>query len=498
VPTNEKAKQLLTKVEELISLTQRAEQQFATHIESVHLNKRISAKNLVHYLAIRSEDLRLLQSDLAGLALSSLSHSEAYTLYNLQRLRYLLSLVAGQNADEGQISSELTHEKGIEILNTNAAALFGEVSYDGETRIMVTLPTEAAWNYYYVLQLVNGGMHIARINTAHDNLEAWEKMITNCRDAAKNTGKPVNIYMDLMGPKIRIDNVRSPFVEDATGTFVIYRGQSLLLGKDADPAYDDRYPTTTVSPSTIFEFIHTGDTLWFDDGKTSAIVKSIDDRGALVEITNAAQKGFKLKKGKGINLPLSNITLPVLSEQDKQMLPFMVNNADMLGLSFIQSVEDVKKVQHEIKTISQKEVGIILKIETAKALDNLPALLFEVMQHEKVGVMIARGDLAVELGLLRMAEAQEEIMWLAEAAHLPVIWATQVLDRQVKKGIPTRAEISDVVKATRAECVLLNKGPHVTEAMKTFRNIDKRMASHEYKKHHMLRALSLAQSFLGK
>jgi pyruvate kinase len=152
-------------------------------------------------------------------------------------------------------------------------------------------------------------------------------------------------------------------------------------------------------------------------------------------------------------------------------------------------------VQEEIKK-SGRDIGIILKIETKGSFANLPLLLFQAMRSPKTGIMIARGDLAVELGLLRMAEVQEEIMWIAEAAHVPVIWATQVLDRQIKKGSPTRAEISDVVKATRAECALLNKGKHVIDAIKTFENIDRRMAAHEYKMHKMLRELNIATSFV--
>ncbi len=111
------------------------------------------------------------------------------------------------------------------------------------------------------------------------------------------------------------------------------------------------------------------------------------------------------------------------------------------------------------------------------------------MRSEAVGVMIARGDLAVEVGYERLAEVQEEILWLCEAAHLPVIWATQVLEGLAKEGIPSRAEITDAAMSERAECVMLNKGPHIQEAIVVLDNILGRMQAHQSKKTSMLRQL---------
>ena len=117
------------------------------------------------------------------------------------------------------------------------------------------------------------------------------------------------------------------------------------------------------------------------------------------------------------------------------------------------------------------------------------------MRSPRAGVMIARGDLAVECGFERLAELQEEILWFAEAAHLPVIWATQVLEHLAKEGVPSRAEITDAAMGERAECVMLNKGRHVVEAVHTLDNILKRMASHQMKKRSLLRRLNLAGRF---
>jgi pyruvate kinase len=134
---------------------------------------------------------------------------------------------------------------------------------------------------------------------------------------------------------------------------------------------------------------------------------------------------------------------------------------------------------------------VILKIETAAAFAKLPAILLAAMARYPLGVMIARGHLAVEAGFERLAELQEEILWLCEAAHIPAIWATQVLDQMARTGTATRAEVTDAAMSVRAECVMLNKGPYVTEAVKTLIDILERMEDHQYKKRSLYRRLNL-------
>lgn len=137
----------------------------------------------------------------------------------------------------------------------------------------------------------------------------------------------------------------------------------------------------------------------------------------------------------------------------------------------------------------------MLKIETKQGFHNLPSILLTAMRSPCFGVMIARGDLAVECGFERMAEVQEEILWLCEAAHVPVIWATQVLESVAKKGTPSRAEITDAAMGHRAECVMLNKGPYILNAVRTLDDILSRMQAHQIKKSSMLRELRLAREF---
>lgn len=142
-----------------------------------------------------------------------------------------------------------------------------------------------------------------------------------------------------------------------------------------------------------------------------------------------------------------------------------------------------------LQRVGAADVGLILKIETPSAFSRLPEILLDSMRSRLVGIMIARGDLAVEAGYERMAELQEEILWLCEAAHLPVIWATQVLDQLARTGQPSRAEVTDAAMAQRAECVMLNKGPHVDTAIVVLDDILRRMSGHQRKKTALLRAL---------
>jgi pyruvate kinase len=137
-------------------------------------------------------------------------------------------------------------------------------------------------------------------------------------------------------------------------------------------------------------------------------------------------------------------------------------------------------------------IGVVLKVENREAFENLPRLLLTAMHSPPLGVMVARGDLAVEVGFERLAEVQEEILWLCEAAHVPVIWATQVLEGLAKTGAPTRAEVSDAVMSGRAEAVMLNKGPFIVEAVRFLNGVLERMDAHQHKQRSRLRKLSIS------
>ena len=163
----------------------------------------------------------------------------------------------------------------------------------------------------------------------------------------------------------------------------------------------------------------------------------------------------------------------------------------MIGYSFVQTVADVRLLQDELarRGADWGKLGLVAKIETPRALHNLPDLIVRAAGRQPFAVMIARGDLAVEIGFERLAEMQEEMLWLCEAAHVPVIWATQVLESLVKKGLPSRGDMTDAAMSARAECVMLNKGPNVGAAIGALDGLLRRMAEHQFKKTPRLRAL---------
>ena len=259
---------------------------------------------------------------------------------------------------------------------------------------------------------------------------------------------------------------------------------------------------TLISPAQIgctlpavFADVRVGDSIWFDDGKIGGVIESVESQQVHVRITQVRAGGRKLRADKGINLPDSTLRLPALTEKDIRDLPFIAAHADMVGYSFVRSATDVHELEARLQQLGGEHLGVVLKIETRGAFEQLPALLLASMRTPCDGVMIARGDLAIECGFERLAEVQEQILWICEAAHVPVIWATQVLESMARDGLASRAEVSDAASSQRAECVMLNKGEHIVKAVQTLDNILQRMQSHQHKKRSMLRPLQLASRF---
>lgn len=282
---------------------------------------------------------------------------------------------------------------------------------------------------------------------------------------------------------------------------LLEKGDVLIVTRTTDeghPAVRDSV-CNVVTPATIgstipevFNDVREGEPVWFDDGKLGGIIERIDQDHVDVRITHARPGGDKLRADKGINLPESRLSLSSLTAKDVDDLRFVSRHADVVELSFANSARDVEELQQHMEAIGGRQPAVVLKIETRRGFENLPDMLLTAMQFSCCGVMIARGDLAVECGFERLAEVQEEILWICEAAHVPVIWATQVLESLARKGIPSRAEITDAAMSHRAECVMLNKGPNVVTALQLLDGILRRMQAHQDKKRSMLRALHLA------
>jgi pyruvate kinase len=449
-----------------------------------------SARNLTCYLALRRRDLRSLQIDLMRRGLSSLGRSEGRVMPSLDAT--LASLAAICRVDDETIPLHPTAERfdyGERTIDQAAETMFGPGRRGRDTRIMVTMPTEAASDPAFAQQLVSNGVECIRINCAHDNAAVWQAMIEHVRAAEREAASqtPIHILMDLGGPKIR--TVRPASLSKRR----FFVGDTLLLVRELEQqAANDEVAAFGCTLPAIHEQLRSGAEVWIDDGKIGTRIRELTSEGALLEVIQAGPEGEKLRNNKGLNFPDTDLEVRPLTTKDLKDLDFVARHADMVGYSFVQTASDVALLQEELQkrtAASGRAVAIVLKIETRRAVRNMPELLLQSAGGTPTAVMIARGDLAVELGYARIAEVQEELLWLCEAAHVPVIWATQVLEQLAKQGRPSRAEVTDAAMSDRAECVMLNKGPFIFEAVALLDDVLLRMQAHQNKKMARLRAL---------
>ncbi len=452
----------------------------------IHKNHRLSAQNLIHYLTLRNIDIRPLQNELHNLGLSSLSSSESHILRQVQEIKKRLG--AGYKSEE---LSKLNASKASTILHEKKGRLFGSEDSGQLPYIMVTFDKNFANDYSFIKSLLLNGMNIARINCAHDDEVVWSSMIHHIKKACKKTGKNCQIYMDLAGPKIRTQILSKRKHEKKS----IEPGQLIWLSENKNDINDDHL---IISPGVegLIAQLNKGERVLIDDGVIQGEIESTYENRAGVRIVRVSKHKMKLKENKGINFPDSEINIPALTSFDIQCLPYIVQNADIIGYSFVKKSTDLQLLRMELNQISTKKPYLVVKIETPQAVKNLPNLLLEGMQEDCFGVMIARGDLAVEIGFERTGEIQEEILWLCEAAHVPVIWATQVLESLNKSGLATRSEITDAVHAASADCIMLNKGPHTIETLETLKEILKKSSEHKNKKRYLLRPLNIAVEYI--
>ncbi len=224
--------------------------------------------------------------------------------------------------------------------------------------------------------------------------------------------------------------------------------------------------------------VRVGERVYVDDGKIEMVIDEVLPEGIVCRVLTRSERGITIKDEKGINFPDSAIDIRAICDHDKAVLPKISEYADIIGISFAQTPEDIRDLIDELDALGKKgEIGIVAKIETKKGVQNLPAILDTLIEYGHSGIMIARGDLAIEMGFENLAYLQEEILDLCTAAHVPVILATQVLESKMKTNIPSRAEISDVAFAHKAECVMLNKGEYEVETIKILTTILRQMDS---------------------
>ena len=605
----DKLQEILVALDRVIDRISEFEHKYKTQLNNVHPNYSQSAKNLVHYLALRSFNMNIFQDKLEDIGLPIALESQNNILYGILNFRTVInSLMNNEVFDEEH--EYINNKKVKKILKKNYKALFGKTKNKRKTAILVTQPLDAAHDKQFTKSLLKQGMDCARINCAHEDEIIWKQMIDNIRACKKN----FKIMMDLGGPKLRTGkmkpgpkvihikpnkNTLGQVIEPAKiwlapygikppmdkevdavipvnkkwlrktkkGSYIVFRdsrdkkckikinakedrgrwgscsdsafvttgtllnvflekkstseihsvqellpleeviflfeGDLLRLDKKAIPGEPTVYDAEgnlkemahiSCTLPEIFNTVKSEEEVFFNDGKIEGMVKEIHADHLIIEITNAKKKGGKLKADKGINFPNSNLGVSGLTKKDKTDLKFVVQHADAVNFSFVNNKEDVEELLNELKKL-KANIGIILKIETKEAYRNLPGILLKAMENYPVGVMIARGDLAIETGWKNFAIIQEEILQLCDAAHVPDIWATQVLDNLAKKGIPTRAEITDAAMAQRADCVMLNKGPYIEKTVRMLDKVLRKMERIQRKKLTILPKLEFNENF---
>ncbi len=554
--------------------------------------RRASAENLLHYLHLRSEDLRDLQDALSAYGLSSLGRCEGSVLTHCRRVRAALACIL---RGEPWVSSDRAVLLANRALDAAARALFGTPT----PRIMVTLAADDADDDRRLDRLLRAGMSVARINAGHDDAETWTRLIAGVRASAERTGMPCRALLDLPGIKLRVGDlpplpgqlhlcperdragvVTAPascrlrldgdlgsglpvtdiplaqvqsgdrlrlrdtrgrkrllhIVTDDEGELMVVTRKSLqvvegtrvtlrrkgrriargtIAGLPPEPLVIPIEPGAaillvrpgsrgvgTCSPRTglwrvpcthpaILKDLAIGHRVFFNDGRFGGTVDAVGSGWVRLRFDAVPGGKAKLKADQGINCVDIRVETPDLVAADAAIIDAFAQQVDLLGVSFVQGPAQLRAVRDRCAAVGAQP-GLVAKIETPQGFSAMPEILLDGLSGGPFAVLVARGDLAVEVGFARMAEIQEELLWLCEAAHVPVIWGTQVLETLTKKGLPTRAEVTDAAMSSRAECVMLNKGPHVEESVRFLVDVVPRIRDHVVKKRALLRRLHVA------
>ena len=458
---------LLAAIRALRDEASASERALAPRTDALPIAQRRSAANLAHYLALRATGHVDLQADLVRAGLSSLSRREAHVMPTLDAVERTLSALCGQAPDAPRAA--MTVDDGASLLERHAAALLGP-PIPHATRIVVTIPPWAAGDVAFMRSLLESGMDVARINASHGDPAQWAASIDALRTAAAALGRRVPVCVDLAGPKVRTGVC-------ASGAIVLRPLDAVALhARDAAsvdaPRSADGLATgparVAVRPRELVEHLAVGQRVMFDDGNIRARCTSVDRaRGEATIVVEAARTGaWPLKDRKGVNVPDTNLPIRALTAEDLVTLDFVAEKVDIVAMSFVRSASDIADLHDALRARTARPIGLVAKIETPQACRALPEILLELMKVPPCGVMLARGDLGVEIGFDHLPEAQDEILALCEAAHVPVIWATQVLESMTEHGFPTRGEVTDAADAARADAVMLGIGPYMVDTVR--------------------------------
>ncbi len=328
-----------------------------------------------------------------------------------------------------------------------------------KTKIVATLGP-ASSNRDTIKQMMVAGVNVFRINFSHAGYDAAKERIQLIRDLNKELGYNVGVLADLQGPKLRVGKMKDGVVVEK-GARIVFTTEKIEEGT-TDLVY--------MNYQSFPKDVKAGEHILLDDGKLILEVVSTDGQS---EVIASVIQGGPLKSNKGVNLPNTKVSLPALTEKDVKDAVFAIEQeVDWVALSFVRNKKDLLDLKKLIKKHSSYEIPIIAKIEKPQALDNID----EIIGHSN-GLMVARGDLGVEVPAEKVPLIQKNLVLKAKAARIPVIIATQMMESMIDGLTPSRAEVNDVANSVMdwADAVMLSGetsvGKHPVEVIQTMRKI---------------------------
>jgi pyruvate kinase len=573
------------------------EHRAAPALQGVASDHHLSARNLIHYVAMRRLDLRGLETALASLGLSSIERSEPRGLWAVNRLIEIADALSGTSPDSAPVDAPCDIGSSKKLLDKHTRSLLPHSRKHRHARIMVTVPGTAANDYKLIQALLANGMDCMRIDCAHDAPATWLAMIQHLDKARRALDVDCAVFMDLAGPGIRTgtieaapavikvrplrdaygrvtraarlwisgaDSVAAPGadavihidakwlaglakgnkirfldtrgrrrrldvvdikrggvwavltrtayftngttltrtgthkhsstksdvfgIDPGPGTIPLSTGDTLIITSDSAPgrarqlnsmgqARPARVPCTLPEALTRVDIGHR---ISLDEGRIRGVVEAASDDEIRVRI-DFTPADAQLRAGQDIDFPDSNIKLPAVAAENAAILDFVGRHADFVGLSLVNHERGVQALVDRLNAMPGTSPGIVVKIDARRGFERLPGILLSAMQLPRYGVMIARGDFAAGCGHERLPELQEEILRMCEAAHCPVICAAEALE-------------SGKAMSERADCVLLNEGPHL-DALRALDQSLERRSVDAPKSRATLRSLKLARDF---
>lgn len=303
----------------------------------------------------------------------------------------------------------------------------GQIQPSKRAKIVATVGP-ASQSKEKLTELVKAGVNVFRLNFSHGDHETHAGVIKRIREVNQELGTHVSILQDLQGPKIRVEMVKD-------GEVFIEPGQDLVITTDSLEGTSERVST---SYEAFPKDVQVGDVVLIDDGNLELFVKNISGK----DVTCEVKYGGSLKSRKGINLPFTNVSAPALTEKDEKDLSFGIEQeVDWIALSFVRTAQDILDVKQRIKE-SGRDIRVVAKIEKPEALKNIDNII-----RVSDALMVARGDLGVEIVMEEVPMAQKMIVEKCNQASKPVIIATQMMESMISNPRPTRAETNDVANA---------------------------------------------------